>query len=321
MNDADGTLVSILIPCYNAQEWVGDAIESALTQTYGNKEVIVVDDGSTDESLAVIKTFRDRVRWETGPNRGANAARNRLLELSRGGWLQYLDADDYLFPRKIETQMQTAAETGCDLVVSPCNSDRCLQNATMVFIPWIDLMDLRLGKTTSNLWCKQAIKAAGGWDPTLPCGQEYELMLRMLKSGARVAYCNEALAFARAANRHSVSLRDPYRSSRVLTGVADAAAALALRSGEIPAQLNERAALRVLSVARKLRRHNQSNWQELLRFVGRACPGLGAHLRKVSPIYGGIYCWLGFRVAEWYLALSSPIKRLRRRLVRPTLHS
>ena len=61
-------LVSILIPCYNAERWVGQAIESALAQTWPNKEVIVVDDGSTDGSRAVIESYGDRIRHEFGPS-------------------------------------------------------------------------------------------------------------------------------------------------------------------------------------------------------------------------------------------------------------
>ena len=83
MNHNHTPLVSILIPCYNAQQWVGDAIRSALAQTWPNKEVIIVDDGSTDDSLAVIRSFGSAIRFETGPNRGGNVARNRLLELTR----------------------------------------------------------------------------------------------------------------------------------------------------------------------------------------------------------------------------------------------
>ena len=83
--------VSILIPCFNAERWIAQAIESALAQTWPHKEVIVVDDGSTDGSLEVIRRFDGRVRWESGPNRGGNVARNRLLELSNGEWLQYLE--------------------------------------------------------------------------------------------------------------------------------------------------------------------------------------------------------------------------------------
>src|SRR5262245_44085768 len=97
-------LVSILIPCYNAERWVGQAIESALAQTWPVKEVIVVDDGSQDRSLSVIESFANRIRWQAGPNRGGNVARNELLELAQGTWLQFLDADDYLLPEKIAKQ-------------------------------------------------------------------------------------------------------------------------------------------------------------------------------------------------------------------------
>ena len=113
-------LVSILVPCFNAKQWVAQAIESALAQTWPEKEVIVVDDGSTDRSLDIIKSFGDRIRWETDRNRGANVARNRLLELARGDWLQYLDADDYLLPEKIEQQMGfLATNPSADIVFGP----------------------------------------------------------------------------------------------------------------------------------------------------------------------------------------------------------
>ena len=104
-------MVSILIPCYNAQAWVRQSVESALNQTYPHKEVIVVDDGSTDGSLAVLREFGNSIQLETGPNRGGNAARNRLLALSKGKWLSYLDADDYLLPDKIPAPGQVHART------------------------------------------------------------------------------------------------------------------------------------------------------------------------------------------------------------------
>lgn len=79
-------LVSILIPCHNAERWIAQAIESALSQTWIEKEVIVVDDGSADRSLEVIRSFGDRIRTEAGIHRGGNGTRNRLLELARGQW-------------------------------------------------------------------------------------------------------------------------------------------------------------------------------------------------------------------------------------------
>ena len=119
-------LVSILIPCYNAERWVAQAIESALAQTWSEKEIIVVDDGSRDGSLDVIKSFGNQIRWETGPNRGGNVTRNRLLELARGEWLQYLDADDYLLPPKVERQVTFLREyPACDVVYSPVLLVKC----------------------------------------------------------------------------------------------------------------------------------------------------------------------------------------------------
>ncbi len=100
-----GQLVSILIPCHNARQWIEQCIQSALDQTYPHIEVIVVDDGSTDGSQDVIRSFGERVRLKTGPNKGSNSARNQLLDFSRGSWLSFLDADDYLLPKKIEIQM------------------------------------------------------------------------------------------------------------------------------------------------------------------------------------------------------------------------
>src|SRR5689334_13854684 len=116
----DTPLISILIPCHNAEQWVSQSISSALAQTWLNKEVIVVDDGSTDRSLEIIRSFGDAIRVEAGPNRGANPARNRLLELAQGQWLQYLDADDYLLETKVADQLTAIhGEADIDVIYSP----------------------------------------------------------------------------------------------------------------------------------------------------------------------------------------------------------
>jgi len=113
--------ISILIPCYNAERWVQQCIESALGQTYPNKEVIVADDGSTDRSLEVLKSFGDKIQVLQTGHDGANVARNKLVAASRGDWLQFLDADDYLLPEKLADQMQLVEQLNqaVDLVYSP----------------------------------------------------------------------------------------------------------------------------------------------------------------------------------------------------------
>src|SRR5713101_8219343 len=191
-------LVSILIPCFNAERWIAQAIESALAQTWPEKEVIVVDDGSADASLTIIKSFGDRIRWVSGPNRGSNAARNRLLELARGEWLQYLDADDYLLPEKIARQMEfIAANPAADVIFGPATIEHCVEGKTsreLLPIPrphdlWILLARWYLPQTGAALWRKQAIVDVGGWKPDQPCCQEHELYLRLLIGGKRFAYC------------------------------------------------------------------------------------------------------------------------------------
>ncbi len=97
-------LVSIIIPAYNSEKYLAETILSALSQTWPNKEVILVDDGSTDGSLAVAKKF-ESVKVFYQNNRGASAARNKGLKESKGEFIQFLDGDDLLSPDKIATQV------------------------------------------------------------------------------------------------------------------------------------------------------------------------------------------------------------------------
>jgi glycosyltransferase involved in cell wall biosynthesis len=190
-------LVSILIPCFNAKEWIEQAISSALAQTWPEKEVIVVNDGSTDGSLDVIRSFDGRIRWETGPNRGGNAARNRLLELARAELVQYLDADDYLLPDKITPQMEfLGAHPELDVAFGPITIEHWFEREArreMLSIPephdlWMLLASWHLPQTGAPLWRKQAILDVGGWKLDQPCCQEHELYLRLLIGQKRFAY-------------------------------------------------------------------------------------------------------------------------------------
>jgi len=106
MAQSSAALVSIIIPCYNAELWVAAAIESALGQTYDNNEVIVVDDGSTDGSLEVIKQFEGKVTCVSTSNRGPSAARNTGFGIANGEWIQFLDADDLLHPEKLRLSLE-----------------------------------------------------------------------------------------------------------------------------------------------------------------------------------------------------------------------
>jgi glycosyltransferase involved in cell wall biosynthesis len=102
-------LVSVIIPCYNAEKWIEKAIQSCLEQKYLH-EIIIVDDSSTDNSYRIIENFvkqnPHKIKLYLNPNKGGNNARNFGFEHSSGKYIQWLDADDYLLPGKFEAQVE-----------------------------------------------------------------------------------------------------------------------------------------------------------------------------------------------------------------------
>jgi glycosyltransferase involved in cell wall biosynthesis len=101
--------VSVIIPAYNAEPFIADTVQSALDQTYHDLEVIVVDDGSTDGTLAALQQFGNGVRVHQQANGGVARARNTGVSMARGSWVAFLDADDLWLPHKLEQQLSLSA--------------------------------------------------------------------------------------------------------------------------------------------------------------------------------------------------------------------
>jgi len=97
--------ISVIIPTFNRAAWVREAVDSVLAQTFQDFELLVVDDGSTDETGAGLAPYGDRLRYLYQVRQGVSAARNRGLELAAGEWITFLDSDDLWLPRKLETQV------------------------------------------------------------------------------------------------------------------------------------------------------------------------------------------------------------------------
>jgi glycosyltransferase involved in cell wall biosynthesis len=111
--------VSVLIPAFNAERYLGEAIESALAQTHTPFELIVVDDGSSDGTAEAALAFGKAVRYSRQEHQGVGAARNRCVELARGDHLAFLDADDRWDPRKLECQLAAMwSDSRPDIVLS-----------------------------------------------------------------------------------------------------------------------------------------------------------------------------------------------------------
>ena len=106
-------LISVIIPCFNSERTVGSTIESALSQE-AEREIIVINDGSTDGSAAIIESFGNQIRAEHGPNRGVSGARNRGGKIARGEFLQFVDSDDQLIPGTLARRRDALLSSGAD---------------------------------------------------------------------------------------------------------------------------------------------------------------------------------------------------------------
>ncbi|MEN9662536.1 MAG: hypothetical protein RL324_1485 [Verrucomicrobiota bacterium] len=219
-------LVSILIPCHNAEPWLAETLESALAQTWPAKEIIVVDDGSTDRSLEIARGFESRgVRIISQPNAGASAARNAAWRASRGEWLQFLDADDLLAPDKIERQMQCAAQAGpgCALAgtwhrfhATPGDMATVSQ-PLCTDLPPVDWMIIKFEQhammhPAAWLTPRRLADAAGPWDESLSLDDDGEFFSRVVLASAGVRCCHAAVSFYRSGLPGSLSKTKSERS-------------------------------------------------------------------------------------------------------------
>ena len=205
-------LISILIPAYNAEAWIGDTIRSALAQTWPRKEIVVVDDGSTDQTLQVARQFASRdVFVFTQENQGASAARNKAFQLCQGDYVQWLDADDLLSPDKVTRQLAVAQE---------CQDKRRLLSSgwgyfmyrpsRAQFLPtplWCDLppVEWLLRKMGQNLhmqtatWLvsRELTEAAGPWDTRLSLDDDGEYFCRVVLASNGIRFVSAAKVFYR----------------------------------------------------------------------------------------------------------------------------
>jgi glycosyltransferase involved in cell wall biosynthesis len=196
-------LVSVIIPCFNAERWIGEAIESCLQQTYPRIEVIVVDDGSTDSSLDIIKSFRGAITWKTGVNCGGNHARNLGFSLSQGEYIQYLDSDDYLLPDKIAQQVNFLEETQSAIVYGDVRYQHHLPQGEIyqeeALFPGIagkhtDFLESLLAygclPPMAYLFRQEIIAHSPGWDESLRAAQDRDFLISLMISNptAKVRY-------------------------------------------------------------------------------------------------------------------------------------
>jgi glycosyltransferase involved in cell wall biosynthesis len=205
-------LVSILMPAYNAEEWIADTIRSAMAQTWERKEIIVVDDGSRDQTVEVARRFASKeVAVVSVENRGAAATRNHALKLSQGDYIQWLDADDLLGPNKIECQLATLGEGHNETTLLSgswayfnyrTNRARFLATSLWQDLSPVEWLLRKMGEnlhmqTATWLTSRELADAAGTWDTRLLSDDDGEYFCRVLLASKGTRFVPEAKVFYR----------------------------------------------------------------------------------------------------------------------------
>ncbi len=213
-------LVSILIPAFNAQAWIADTLASAVAQTWPLKEIIVVNDGSLDETLAAVQRFESAgVRVITEENQGAAAARNKAFSLCKGDYVQWLDADDLLAPDKIAKQVAALEERLSKRTLISSAWGKFMHRPHRArFVPtslWCDLspsewmtrqMEENIYMQTATwLVSRELTEAAGPWDTRLLGDDDGEYFSRVLLASERTRFVPDAKVYYRMSGSNSLS--------------------------------------------------------------------------------------------------------------------
>jgi glycosyltransferase involved in cell wall biosynthesis len=214
-----GPLVSVIIPCCNGGPWIRDALRSIEQQDVTELEVVVVNDGSTDDSADIVAREFPHATLVTTANRGASHARNVGTAMARGAFVQYLDADDVLAPGKLGVQMSALEAARADVAYGGWQEleDRADDGS----VPG-RVVDRQMGgepeiELFTDFWCppavylfrRQMIEQVACWNERLPIIQDARFALDCALRGGRFVYCPGVMAWYRVRGASSLSRRDP----------------------------------------------------------------------------------------------------------------
>ncbi len=226
-------LVSVIIPTYNRARLLPGAIASVLGQTYSQIELIIVDDGSTDETPEVLEQYGDRIRVLRQANAGPAIARNRGIALATGGIIAFLDSDDEWLPTKIERQVASLEAAGpevgcclCNCLVRFANGSNSSTFAIADTIPdrptgiWLNPVEILLNRfvmfSQAVAIRREVLERVGYFDESLRFGEDYELPFRLALQGPWTIIRDELVIYheaspgswAKAALREEIRLRE-----------------------------------------------------------------------------------------------------------------
>lgn len=209
-------LVSVVIPCYNVEQFVRECVVSVINQTYENIEIICIDNNSSDrtwQELIQLQKEYSNIVIEKELKAGACAARNKGLSLAKGEWIQFLDADDLLLPNKIEHQINIIKGANIAFIAAACikrnikgiDTELIHLNSDKYLAPFIN----QCGNTCSNFWNKKALNNINGWNEELKSSQEADLMFRLILNNCDFMLDRVPLTVIRERESGQISQRNP----------------------------------------------------------------------------------------------------------------
>lgn len=191
-------MVSIIIPCYNDAQYIEQSVLSALSQTYPNKEVIVVDDGSNEETKAVLKKLEPQTtKLITQENKGQSNARNVGIKEAKGDYILVLDSDDFFEPSFCEKAMAVFSNKK-EIKIVTCQANLLFENdSKVIYTPnggTISNFIISNSALGTSMFKKEDWNLCGGYDESMLKGfEDWEFFIRLLKSGGTAEVIQEPL--------------------------------------------------------------------------------------------------------------------------------
>lgn len=297
--------VSVVIPCYNAEAWVAECIDSCLKQTLRDIEIIVVDDGSTDRSRNVLQQYSGRIELICQPNAGGCAARNAGFRQSRGEFIQFLDADDYLLPEKIQSQRDCLIETGADAVYGDWRHQHHEPDQRV----WLEAPEISgkqddvLFSLLNGWWVSPAallfrrsiVETVSGWDQSLKAAQDRDFFTRVAMQTKKVVYQPGCHSIYRRYGNVTVSTGNSERYFNSHLAVTEKMELMLAADQRLTDRYKSAIAGQYFHLARNLYRTDRPRARQLVQRCRQLYPSFAP---QQSFVYDLIYNVAGFGAAE-----------------------